>query len=251
MRFQTLGPFRVWRGGAQVPRQAWQRKKARQLLQLLIAHRTRMLGREEIFELLWPNESPDVAARDFKVTLNALNKALEPGRAADQAVAFITREESGYGLSSGIDVWIDAHEFTQLIARADALQNSDAALDLYRRALALYHDDFLRLDAPYEDWALAEREHLQTLYLRVADRLARGALERGELDECEAWCRQILARDRCSEHAYRLMMQAASQRGDTIQMRRTFNECVRVLQEDLGVPPSPATRQVQKQASGT
>jgi two-component SAPR family response regulator len=208
----------------------------------LIAQRGRWIEREEIFELLYREMSTDSASRDFKVALNALNKALEPERGDDEP-AFIAREESAYGLRANADVWIDADEFTQLVARAEKA-NDDAALELYRRALALYHDDFLIADARYDDWAIAERERLLALYLRAADRLAAELLARGAFDECIAWCEKILARDRCWEHAYRLMMQAYAGRGDRAQVRRVFEQCKRVLRDELEVDPSAATMEV-------
>ena len=91
LRVQTLGAFSVWRGESEVTEHEWQRRKARQLLQLLITCRGRMLQRDEIFELLWDKETPDAASRDFRVTLTALNKALEPERAGDETPSFIFR----------------------------------------------------------------------------------------------------------------------------------------------------------------
>ena len=240
LRVQTLGAFRVWRGDIEITAREWQRRKARELLQLFVTHRGKLLEREEIFELLWSKESPQVAARDFKVALNALNKVLEPQRAADDAPAFIAREETAYGLRAGADVWIDVEEFTQLIVRAE----KEADLDLYRRALALYHDDYVLSDARYAEWAIAERERVLALYLRAADRLAAELLNRNECDEAITWCEHILARDRCWEHAYRLMMRAYAQRGDRAQARRVFEQCTRVLKEDLDVEPSAATVEV-------
>jgi DNA-binding SARP family transcriptional activator len=242
LRVQTLGAFRVWRGEVEVSARDWTRKKARQLLQLFITRRGQLIEREEIFELLWREESPGVAARDFKVVLNALNRVLEPER-GDAEPAFIAREESAYGLRANADVWIDADEFIREITRADQAEG-DAALAAYRRALALYHDDFLITDARYDDWAIAERERLLALYLRAADRLATELLARGAFDECIAWCEKILARDRCWEHAYRLMMQAYAARGERAQVRRVFEQCKRVLHDELEVDPSAATVEV-------
>lgn len=239
LRVQTFGAFRVWRGENEIGAREWQRKKARQLLQLFIARRGRLCEREEIFDLLYRDVSADVAARDFKVALNALNHALEPAR-GDAEPAFIAREGSAYGLRADADVWIDADEFTRLIARGDQAEG-DITLEAYRRALALYHDDFLVAEARYEDWAIAERERLLALYLRAADRLASELLARGALDECLAWCEKILARDVCWEHAYRLMMQAYAARGERAQVRRVFEQCQRVLREELDVEPSAAT----------
>lgn len=245
LRAQTFGAFRVWRGDVEIGAREWTRKKARQLLQLFITQRGRLIEREEIFELLYRDVSVDVASRDFKVALNALNKALEPERGNDDP-AFIVREESAYGLRANADVWIDADEFSQLIARVEK-SNDDAALELYRRALTLYHDDYLIADARYADWAVAERERLLALYLRAADRLASELLTRGAFDESIAWCEKILARDRCWEHAYRLMMQAYAQRGDRAQARRVYEQCARVLKEELEIEPSGATVEVYRQ----
>lgn len=245
LRVQTFGAFRVWRGAEEISAREWTRKKARQLLQLFITQRGRLIEREEIFESLYRDTSADAAARDFKVALNALNNALEPNR-GDAEPAFIVREESAYGLRAGADVWIDAEEFSQLVARAEK-SNGDAALDGYRRALALYHDDYLIAEARYDDWAIAERERLLALYLRAADRLASELLARGAFDESIAWCDKILTRDRCWEHAYRVMMRAYAERGDRVQARRVFEQCVRVLKEELEVEPSAATVEVYKQ----
>lgn len=245
LRVQTFGALRVWRGNKEIEAREWTRKKAKQLLQLFITHRGRLLEREEIFELLYRAMSAAAAARDFKVALNALNKTLEPAR-GDGEPAFIARAESAYGLRAGADVWIDADEFSQLIAQAEKANGADA-LDLYRRALALYHDDYLIADTRYDDWVVAERERLLALYLRAADRLAAELLARNLCDEAMAWCEKILARDRCWEHAYRLMMQAHAQRGDRAQARRVFEQCVRVLKEELDVEPSAVTVEVYKQ----
>ena len=244
LRIQTFGAFRVWRGDVEITAREWTRKKARQVLQLFVTQRGRMIEREEMFELLYGEISADAASRDFKVALNALNNALEPERGDDEP-SFIARAESAYGLRAGADVWIDADEFARLIAQAEKA-NADAALDWYRRALALYHDDYLIADARYDDWVVAERERLLTIYLRAADRLAAELLARNAFDEAITWCEKILARDRCWEHAYRLMMRAYAQRGDRAQARRVFEQCARVLKEELDVEPSAATVEVYK-----
>ncbi|MBI5031798.1 MAG: transcriptional regulator [Chloroflexi bacterium] len=245
LRVQTLGPFRVWRGDEEISAREWSRKKARQLLQLFITQRSRLIEREVIFDLLYPEMSADAASRDFKVALNALNKALEPDR-GDEEPSFVVREESAYGLRTNADLWIDADEFAKLIAQAEKLEG-DAALELHRRALALYCDDYLIGEARYEDWAIAERERMLALYLRAADRLSAELLARSTYDESIAWCEKILTRDRCWEHAYRVMMRAYAQRGDRAQARRVFEQCKRVLKEDLDVEPSEATLHVLKE----
>lgn len=246
LRIQTLGAFRVWRGEVEVRTQEWQRRKARQLAQLFFTCRGRLLERDEIFELLWANESPEALARDFKVALNQVNRVLEPDRATDEPPAFIEREGTAYGLRENADIWIDADEFARLIADAEKHGGQDS-LELYRRALDLYQDDYLAVDARYENWASAERERLRALYLRAADCLASELFMRGEYAECLLWCEKILARDRCWENAYRMMMRAHIARGERPQARRAYEQCVQALKSDLEMGPSEATIQVWNQ----
>jgi DNA-binding SARP family transcriptional activator len=247
LRVQTFGTFAVWRGESQVQDHEWQRRKARQLFQLLVTQR-RLLQREEIFELLWRAETPDAAARDFRVTLNALNRALEPERSSDDAPSFVVRDGNACGLRTSADLWIDADEFARLIAYADKCAGDDA-LALYRRALALYHGDYLP-DARYDDWASAERERLLALYLRAADRLAQESLDRGNAAECLEWCERILARDPCWEHAARMLMRVYAQRGDRAKVRRVFERCASALKEEADLQPSPATAELYRQLLG-
>ncbi len=237
LRVQTLGAFRVWRGEEEIAAREWQRRKARELFQLLITFRGGRLQREEIFELLWRDEPPETAARDFKVALNALTRVLEPRRSVNETSAYVAREESAYGLRPGADLWVDADEFARLIREADATTD----LEQYRQALELYQDDYMLNEVRYTDWASAERERLLAIYLHAADRLASELLERQGYDECIMWCERILARERCWEHAYRLTMQAAVLSGDRARAHRVFQRCMQVLREDLDVEPSPAT----------
>ncbi len=236
LRVQTLGAFRAWRGEIEIAPREWQRDKARQLFQLLLTHRDHWLQRDEIVDRLWPNLAPESAARDFKVALNALNKAIEPNRSGEATFAFVVREGSAYRLRPEADVWLDATEFDK--ACEVGLRTSDLAQ--LRSALRLYRGDYLP-DALYEDWASEERERLLSLYLRAADKLAGLLIERGEYDEALDICQAILARDVCWERAYRLTMTAHARQGNRPLALRAYQRCVTTLHDELGVEPSTAT----------
>jgi len=257
LRVQTLGGFHVWRGQVEVVPREWQRDKARQLFQLLLAQRSRWLQRDEIVEILWPNLSPEAAARDFKVALNAVNKAIEPARSADAALgttpfAFIIREGTAYRLRPEADVWQDSIAFerecqaglqlTLAPARSAGVDSGSLgqAIRRLQTALDLYQGDYLP-DALYEDWASDERERLLALYLHAADKLAGALIEHGQYDEGLKVCQAILARDTCWENVYRLMMLAHIRQGNRSQALRTFQRCESTLRKENGLSPSPAT----------
>lgn len=244
LRVQTLGAFRVWRGEAELAPREWQRDKARQLFQLFVTERGRWLQRDEIVDRLWPSLGPETAARDFKVALNALNRAVEPDHHPDELFAFIAREGTAYRLRPEADLWLDAAAFER---RCEAglrgpLTGPGSAETLahLRAALRLYAGDYLP-DALYDDWSAEARERLLTLYLRAADRLATTLLNRRQYDEALDACQAILARDACWESAYRTMMQAYARQGNRAQACRTYQRCIEALRQQLDVPPAAET----------
>lgn len=269
---QALGAFRVWRGAEEITAREWQRDKARQLFQLLLAERDQALGglaswkhgagnpdhvggrwlqRDQIVERLWPELAPEAAVRDFKVALNALNRALEPTPSAPSARTFffIEREGTAYRLRPEADLWLDAAEFEAQCEQGLRGPINAETITALRSALALYAGDYLP-EALYEDWAAAQRERLLTLYLRAADRLADALIERGQVEEGLDICQAIVTRDVCWEHAYQLMMLAYARQGNRAQAHRIYVRCVEVLRAELNVPPSAETVGLYRQLSG-
>lgn len=245
LRLQTLGAFRVWRGLEEVGPQEWRRESARQLFQLLLGYRRQLLERDQILELLWPGQEPEIALRDFKVALSTVFKVLEPERKANAPSAFIVREGTLYGWRAGADVVLDVEQYEQAIATGDALwgHDSEAALAQYRVALALYLGDYLQ-EYPYAEWAVEERERLRGLYVRTAERLAQALAARGVWAEVIEVCEALLLRDNCWEEAYRLLMIAQARLGNRPQALRAYQRCVDALREELDVAPSEETLQV-------
>ncbi|NNJ11718.1 tetratricopeptide repeat protein [Chloroflexales bacterium ZM16-3] len=246
LRVQTLGAFQVWRGAQEIDARAWQRDKARQLFQLLVTRRGRWLQREEIVDLLWPQLGREAAGRDFKVALNALNKALEPSRAADTPAAYIARDGSAYRLRPEADLWLDCAVFadacTEGLGMLD-VGSADEGVAALTRALGLYAGGYLP-DTAYEDWAAAERERLRAVFLRAADRLAAALVELGQNDVALEVCRRILAEDSCWERAYRLQMLVHARQGNRPQALRCYQRCADTLDAELGLPPARATREL-------
>ncbi|MGC9356731.1 MAG: BTAD domain-containing putative transcriptional regulator [Anaerolineae bacterium] len=242
LRIQTLGPFRLWRGEEEVDAQEWRREKARQLFQLLITYRQRLLDRDQIQELLWPGLDPETALRDFKVALSTLYRVLEPERKRGAPSAYVVRDGTLYGLRPGADIWLDAEEFERLVARGDSAFETapETAVDAYREALTIYEGEYLQ-EYVYEDWCSEERERLLTLYLHTADRVARTLVKQEAWEEAIDVCQSILARDACWEQAYRLMMIAYAQLGNRAQSLRSYQRCVEALREELDITPSAAT----------
>ncbi len=239
LRIQMMGSFRVWRGASEIHAREWQREKARQLLQLLLTFRGQWLQREQICALLWPESDLDAAERQFKVTLNALNTALEPYRPPRTAPFFVRRQGLAYSFAPSYGCWIDVDEFelrTTNVPQSDpdfVLRNAQVAVNLYK-------GDYLA-ESLYDSWTLEERERLLARYLATATALAERLVENDDVQQAIHVCERVLRRDRCYEEAYQTLMRAYAQSGSRSQALRTYTRCVHALQDDLGIEPLPET----------
>lgn len=242
LRIQMLGSFRVWRGIREVQTREWQREKARQLLQLLLTYRGQWLQREQICAWLWPESDLDAAERQFKVTLNALNTALEPLRPPRTMPFFVRRQGLAYSFAPSYGCWIDVDEFE---LRTTSLVQSDAEFFLRNSQIAvqLYKGDYLA-EALYDPWTLEERERLMARYLATATALAERLLERGDIQQTVQLCERVLRRDRCYEEAYQVLMRAYARSGSRSQALRTYARCVHALDDELGIDPLPETTEL-------
>jgi ATP/maltotriose-dependent transcriptional regulator MalT/DNA-binding SARP family transcriptional activator len=222
IRIQSLGRFRVVRDGQVVPTTAWQSKKARDLLKILVARRGKPTTRDTFFELLWPDEDPEPLGNRLSVALATVRSVLDPEKrfAADW---FIPADKSAIGLDLE-HVELDVEQFLAAAANAERLgRNGDAPGARASRAEAeqLYGGDFLEED-PYEDWAVALREEAQATYISLARALAEDAAANGDADGATRYYLRILERDPFDEGAHLGLVAALIAAGRHGEARRRY-----------------------------
>ncbi|WP_249871730.1 BTAD domain-containing putative transcriptional regulator [Oceanobacillus saliphilus] len=243
LRINTLGQFRIWLGTKQIEPQDWQRGKAKELLELLITNRDKLLQKEEIFQFLWPDQDEANVNKSFKVALNALLKVLEPHRKAREESFFITREGSGYGLNPDSGYQLDSIMFEDLITAGLGEVEPKRAMELLEKGLKLYQGDYMS-DLRFTTWCSTERERLQQLFLRGAEKMAQVAVRLLKFNVCMGWCEKILLIDRTWEEAYRLMMYSYYQNNNRPQAMKWYEKCYEALDTELGVEPMESTREM-------
>ncbi len=245
LRVQSLGSFRLWRDGLEVDASAWGREKALHLFQFLITVRRSAahLHKEQIIDRLWPELSAEEGDRDFKVALNTIYKVLEPERKPRAESRFIQRQGLVYSLNLEL-TWVDADKFEDLIAAGNRALPGDtaAAIASYRQAIDLYTGDYLP-QRRYEDWSSAERERLQLLALGAMTSLAHLLIEQSPLESIRL-TQHVLTVDSVWEDAYRVQMQAYLAQGNRPLALRTYQQCVQMLERELGVEPLPETQEL-------
>ncbi|RPF50604.1 BTAD domain-containing putative transcriptional regulator [Aquisalibacillus elongatus] len=241
LRIKALGEFKLFVANEQVNDSDWSRAKSKELLELLITNRHTTMTKEEIFDELWPDQDETAANKSFKVTLNGLLKILEPHRKAREDSFFILRSGSSYRLNPQSGYELDIHLFEDFIQSGLDEGHPEKSKELLLRALKLYEGDYLSNHRPV-DWLIHERERLQVLFLRGAEKLAQVSVRLEDYHTCIHWCQEILSRDQTWEEAYRLLMYCYYQQNNRPQAIKWYRRCEEILEKELGIEPMKTTQ---------
>ncbi|MFF4604351.1 BTAD domain-containing putative transcriptional regulator [Streptomyces sp. NPDC001339] len=243
VEIQFLGAFSVTVDG--VPVRRWRAGKARQLFQYLALHQDRILTRERLYEVLWPEAEWSAGRSSLKVAAHALRQVLQARPEQQESCGIrLVHRDFGYVLHMD-DATNDVARFQRLVtaglASARDGRGADAA-DALRGALALYRGEFL--PGEQADWIIEQREYLKCLALRALAELRCQARAREDFPGLIELCRRTLEIDRHHEETYRELMAAHGSRGELVQVRNWYELCARRLREELGVPPARETQRL-------
>lgn len=234
---RSLGVFRVYRDGQPISPTAWQSKKARDLLKILVARRGRPVPREQLMELLWPDEDPVKAANRLSVLLSTVRSVVDPDRQGMDTSPIVT-DRSAVHLDLE-QVEVDVEHF--LVAAQSGIdsheQGQKDATTLLIVAETQYSGDFLE-DDPYESWADSLRDEARSSYIAVLRILVRRLGESGEIDRAERYALRLLEQDRYDENAHLDFIRLLLDAGRYGQARRRYETYVDRMHE-IGIEPSP------------
>ena len=252
LNVRTLGAFGVWRGEVEIRDRDWRSVKARQLLQLLLVERGRMIPRDRIMDMLWPGLEADAAANNLRVTLSRLTKAIEPTRPEGAPTYYVMQQGDTYGFNVAADHQYDTATFSTAVDQGrNALMKDERpeAITHFRRAIGLYGGTFLP-DCLYEDWSVVERERLSLLFTEASLKLGSLLLEDGHPHEAIGLAWRVLEYDQAQEEAYQLLMRAYGGLGERSTALRLYARCVQALEQELGVEPMPETEEIYEHIRG-
>ncbi len=203
--------------------------------------------RDALATLLWPELDQSRARAALRRTLSPLRQAV------DRRILNVTRETIGLhnAMPPGDNLWVDAIAFRELLQTAAAHQHGDEPLcpachAALEQAVALYRDDFMSgfslRDAPqFDDWQYLESEQLRRALATALEQLTRHNALLGAYDRAIELARRRLALDPLSEAVHRALMELYAWSGQRSMAVRQYRDCVRLLEQELGVPPLPET----------
>ena len=246
LRISMLGPFEVMRGEERIAEGEWKSKKALAVLKHMAANREkRLVPREVLMELLWPDSDPERSSKNLNMALTSLRKTLEPAAPRGKSAYIISSGESLY-LEVGGGGWVDAELYRNKISEAKeakAAGNHDLCLEALHEAEGLYRGDFLEEDL-YEDWCRSERDRLKEEYLELLQDISNEYLGRCKHSEALRYVEKAIAADPGREGLSRNLMEICSKMGDRAGVERAFKRCSEYLRENFDVSPSRETEEL-------
>jgi len=240
MEFCLLGPLVVRSEGVVVPVPAG---KQRAVLAALLLDAGRVVGLDELAEVLWGAGPPRSARVTLQNHVMRLRQAL--GEASRHRIA---TEPGGYRIRVGAGE-LDVSRFEALLADAQAAARDgfwEASAGRARAALALWRGEPL---ADTGSEVLAEREvpRLAELRLQALEARIEADLHLGHHAGVIGELRQLAGLHPLREHLHGLLMLALYRDGRTGESLAAYRQARAVLVEELGIEPGAGLRELQQQ----
>lgn len=227
LRIQFLGKFNL--AYDDIPLTGINTPRLQSLFAYLVLHRDAPQPRRQIAFCLWPDLPEDRARANLRKLFYQLQRALP------DAAHFLYADKFNVQWQPTAAFHLDVAEFEAQASLASGLS----------RALELYGGDLL--PDCYDDWIVPERERLKQIYLDALERLIRQKEADHDYAAALSLAQQLLQHDPLREEIQRHVMRLHLLNGDRAAALRAYQNCVTVLQRELGVEPGPITRQVYEQ----
>ncbi|MEM7535212.1 MAG: BTAD domain-containing putative transcriptional regulator [Chloroflexota bacterium] len=194
------------------------------------------VGRETLATLLWPDSPATTAKQSLRNLLSQLRKSLGDYMEITPRTVTLRHENI-----QSVDV-VDFQRGIQHRSSRRSLQPYE--LDAWQMALDLYRGDFLagfhvHQSDPFDVWMIAQREYLRQLLLTNLYALAEAHETAGQVDKGLIVLERLLLFEPWSEEAYQKQMLLLVSLGKRVEAIHRYEICRQVLQEELGLPPSP------------
>lgn len=210
--------------------------RSQALLAYLLLHRQAPQSRQRIAFHLWPDSADDQARANLRKELSRLRQQLP------HADAFLQVETKTLQWLASGNFTLDVAEFEAAVQRAEQATDPRAIQAQFKLAFEQYRGDLL--PDLEDEWVRSERDRLQQLYLRVLERLTNLTQAQQDYSTALTYAQQRLRIDEFNEATYVALMRLHDLNGDRAKALQVYHRCMTLLREELGVDPSPTTRQL-------
>jgi DNA-binding SARP family transcriptional activator len=233
--FKVLGTLRVQRDGERVDLGGLRQQR---LLVMLLLNADKVVSADRLLEAMWDGEPPVTARRQLHNAVAALRRSFAAAK------HLVVKDGPGYRIH--VDQQdIDAHRFTTMVASASAAAaagRTAAAVELLETALALWEGPALSgLNSSVFEIVAARFEENR---LSATERLIGLRLDGGDAAALVPQLGELVSQHPLREETRKLLMLALHRCGRKADALTTYEQCRRMLRDELGVDPGASLREL-------
>ncbi len=155
----------------------WNSRKALLLFKYLLLNYGRFIASDYLVYLLWPRENGEKLHTRLRSLVYMIRNRLGPLKNN------LVWSKGSYAIKEDSRLWIDVHEFQNLLREAEALyQNPSLQLEKYLKALELYKGKLLPEDR-YDRFVEEHRSYLHNKFQKALERAVSILLNFGQTEE--------------------------------------------------------------------
>lgn len=197
------------------------------------------VSRSVLAEAIW--EEPPASWKSALRNVIAAIRRWLAGRGSTP-VAHVLAGDDGYRLVLPEGSMVDVLGLESAVGRAESLHRRGAfaqALETAENALATAGRE--ALPGARGEWIEQLRLRLGDIRLRLGRVISASALAAGDARRAEQAARDLVSEEPLREEGHRLLMLALREAGNGAQALAAYDRCRRLLADELGAMPSPAT----------
>ncbi|HET6757499.1 MAG TPA: BTAD domain-containing putative transcriptional regulator [Burkholderiales bacterium] len=225
LKVMTLGGFTLLKDDEPITFSRKAPKKVISLLKAIIALGGQNVPERRLMDALWPDDEGDQASEALHVNLHRLRKLLDDPEAIQVQEGKISLDPRR--------VWADVAAFERLLDSAEAPEQTQKALRMYRGA-------FLPEEAE-EPWSVSMRERLRAKFIRHSARMGKHWAEAGQWNDALDCYLHGLEGDDLAEELYQGAMHCYQQLNRRAEALAVYRRMRQTLSITLGIKPSPAS----------
>lgn len=240
LRLYLTGRLAVEQGPTIVAERQFPSRQARVLFAHLVLERGRSSSHEELAELLWDEDAPAAWDAALKALVSKLRRMLEPFDALT-----IESHFGCYDLQLPALVQIDWEAARRALDDAEGAMRSGkprAGWGPVNVAIAVARRGFLVGERGR--WVDSKRLELDDILIRGLECYAEIGLATRQPELAAQAARDVVRREPFRESGYQRLMKALGALGNRAEALRVYHDCRKLLDDELGVKPSPETESV-------
>jgi DNA-binding SARP family transcriptional activator/alpha-beta hydrolase superfamily lysophospholipase len=203
-------------------------------------------SRDTLATIFWPENDQVSARANLRRDISRLKQTLGENS--------LSLDGSNVSWNPEAGLWVDVKTYESKIAEATSHDHSTGSICLdcaaaLTDAVNLYTDSFMAgfslLDSPgFDDWQFFQAESLRHSLSDALQKLTDWHTAKKDFEQAIAYTRRWLSLDHLHEPAHRALIQLYAWSGQQSASLRQYQECLRILHEELGMEPAAETRSI-------